>query len=86
MRLSLPLSLSQSLGYAADKIQGELMGQLVESMTHQCFKLCLKSPSDHLTREQEKCLKNCNEKFLESRQQVAQQFGQLQQQQQQHRR
>ena len=67
----------QDLRYANDRVQSQLTAELVQAMAEKCFKQCCRQPSEHITRREETCLQSCNDKFLASRQLIAEVYGQL---------
>jgi len=67
--------LDSSLRYANDSVQNQLTAELVQAMTEKCFKQCITAPTDYLTTKEERCLDACNDKFLSSRQLIAELYA-----------
>ena len=67
--------LEQSLRYANDNVQAQLTSELVHSMQDKCFKSCITQPADNLSSREERCLSSCMDKFLSSRQLVAELYA-----------
>ena len=67
--------LEQSLRYANDNIQAQLTSELVHAMQDKCFKACIAQPADNLSSREERCLSSCMDKFLSSRQLMAELYA-----------
>ena len=67
--------LEQSLRYANDNVQAQLTSELVHSMQDKCFKACITQPADSMSSKEERCLSSCMDKFLSSRQLVAELYA-----------
>ena len=67
--------LEQSLRYANDNVQAQLTSELVHSMQNKCFKACVTQPADSLSSREERCLHSCMDKFLSSRQLIAELYA-----------
>ena len=67
--------LEQSLRYANDNVQAQLTSELVHTMQDKCFKSCITQPADSLSSREEKCLHSCMDKFLSSRQLMAELYA-----------
>ena len=67
--------LEASLRFANDNVQAQLTSELVHSMQDKCFQKCIAQPADSLSSREEKCLHSCMDKFLSSRQLIAELYA-----------
>mmetsp|Transcript_28155 Transcript_28155/g.32423 ORF Transcript_28155/g.32423 Transcript_28155/m.32423 type:complete len:87 (-) Transcript_28155:381-641(-) len=60
----------QIMAAAAQQAQQQIMGQMLEKMSEQCFKKCAGTSGDRLDNKEQSCMANCQDRFFDTRQQV----------------
>lgn len=55
---------------AQQEANQQIMQEMIEKMTASCFKKCAGTSGDKLDRNEQSCLANCQDRYLDAREQV----------------